>query len=202
MKVPKQQRALETRAALLEAGRVAFAAKGLDGANLTTDILESAGVSAGSFYHQFEDKTDLLIAILDVAAERRKATVVSADLLEGLSLEEMLEQAVALFLSSLDERGHDWRLQIREWHSTDPRVRERIHAGRNSWREVAVALLAPYATEEGRLATAADVISVYMLGVMVRYFEYDEADRARAREELPRSSTEFLMGGLPGLLGG
>ena len=50
------------------------------------------------------------------------------------------------------------------------------------------------------LADAADVVSVHFLGIMVRYFEYDDAERAQARKDLPRSSTQFLMGGLPSLL--
>ena len=38
-----------TRARLIEAGRRAFARKGLAGTKLTQDILEPAGVSVGSF---------------------------------------------------------------------------------------------------------------------------------------------------------
>jgi hypothetical protein len=34
-----------------------------DGANIKTDILEPADVSASSFYYQFADKTDLLLEI-------------------------------------------------------------------------------------------------------------------------------------------
>ena len=57
---PRQARSAETRRKLLDAGFEAFAAKGHDGVNLVEDVLEPAGISIGSFYHQFADKTELL----------------------------------------------------------------------------------------------------------------------------------------------
>src|SRR5713226_5603547 len=54
----------QTRTRLLEVGRPAFARKGYAGTNLKEDILLPAGVSVGSFYHQFRDKTDLFLEIL------------------------------------------------------------------------------------------------------------------------------------------
>ncbi len=67
-------RAAETRQRLLAAGRSAFARKGLAGVNLKRDLLEPAGISVGSFYHQFKDKTELLLAILaeHSAAQRER----------------------------------------------------------------------------------------------------------------------------------
>lgn len=62
-----------TRKRLLDAGRRAFARAGPGGANLKEDILVPAGVSVGSFYHQFRDKTELFVAVLEEPrALRRK----------------------------------------------------------------------------------------------------------------------------------
>src|SRR4051812_26345247 len=55
----------QTRARLLAVGRRVFARKGHAGTNLKEDVLVPARVSVGSFYHQFRDKTDLLLAILE-----------------------------------------------------------------------------------------------------------------------------------------
>ena len=52
-----------TRRRLLDAARAAFAARGFEGASLQ-EIQEIAGVSVGSFYHQFKDKADLFLAVL------------------------------------------------------------------------------------------------------------------------------------------
>ena len=62
-----------TRERLIEAGRRAFARKGLAGTKLTQDILEPAGVSVGSFYHQFKDKTDLMLAIFEQHTDNMRA---------------------------------------------------------------------------------------------------------------------------------
>jgi AcrR family transcriptional regulator len=52
-----------TRAAILEAARLAFEAHGFDGANIR-DIAAGAGVAAGTVIHHFGDKRDLLHAAL------------------------------------------------------------------------------------------------------------------------------------------
>ncbi|MEL7208592.1 MAG: TetR/AcrR family transcriptional regulator, partial [Actinomycetota bacterium] len=62
-----------TRQRIFDAAKTAFAAKGFDGTGLVADILEPAGVSSGSFYHQFDDKLDLLVQLLSDAAERAEA---------------------------------------------------------------------------------------------------------------------------------
>src|SRR5262245_19436080 len=61
---PRREAGALTRRKLLDVGRRAFARKGHAGTNLRDDILVPAGISVGSFYHQFRDKTDLFLAIL------------------------------------------------------------------------------------------------------------------------------------------
>src|SRR5215813_5824106 len=67
-----------TRGRLLAVARRAFARKGLAGTNLKEDILVPARVSVGSFYHQFRDKTDLFVAVLEEHSATFRAMIHAA----------------------------------------------------------------------------------------------------------------------------
>ncbi len=60
----RQQRAEETRAALVEAGTALFAEQGLDGPSLDA-ICERAGRTRGAFYVHFEGRDEFLVAVMD-----------------------------------------------------------------------------------------------------------------------------------------
>ena len=199
-----QSRALETRARLLDAGRVAFSQRGYDAVNLTTDILEPAGVSVGSFYHQFTDKTDLLIAILDDAATNRKASVFLHDSGNGRkrSLDTEIAQAIERFFVSLDDGGHLWRIQVRERNNTEPRIRERILQGRQAWRGEVTRLLAPHNRRDpDALAQAVELILIFCIGLISAYLDLPPEMQAARRHTLPQQVSEFLSRGARPLLG-
>jgi TetR/AcrR family transcriptional regulator, transcriptional repressor for nem operon len=54
----------ETRDALIAAGTIEFAEKGLDGPSLDS-ICERAGFTRGAFYVHFRDRDELLVAVVD-----------------------------------------------------------------------------------------------------------------------------------------
>lgn len=58
----------DTKERILEAGLAVIAAKSFHGCGLT-EILERAGVPKGSFYHHFQSKEDLGVAVIERAAE-------------------------------------------------------------------------------------------------------------------------------------
>ncbi len=129
---PRRRAAAEaTRRRLLRAGRRAFARRGLAGANLRDDILAPAGVSVGSFYHQFEDKTELLLAIL---REQREIVRRRLELLRSAkpprSFAQLAERAFCLFLELAEASPDVWRIQARERWSHDRRVRRLLRAER------------------------------------------------------------------------
>jgi len=59
-----QQRSEETRARILESSIKLFSNRGFNVASVD-DICEEAGVSKGAFYHHFESKQTLFLALLD-----------------------------------------------------------------------------------------------------------------------------------------
>jgi len=79
-RAPRRTRAEQrelTRAALLDAAAAAFAEHGVDGASID-DIAARAGFSRGAFYSNFDDKTDLLIALCDARLSAFAATELPA----------------------------------------------------------------------------------------------------------------------------
>jgi TetR/AcrR family transcriptional repressor of nem operon len=71
MKAVTQPRAFETREKILRAAARLFALKGYHDSKLE-EVLDSAQVSKGAFFHQFRDREDLGFAVLDWHMEQRR----------------------------------------------------------------------------------------------------------------------------------
>jgi TetR/AcrR family transcriptional regulator, transcriptional repressor for nem operon len=71
MKAVTQPRAFETREKILQAAARLFALKGYHDSKLE-EVLDTAQVSKGAFFHQFRDREDLGFAVLDWHMDRRR----------------------------------------------------------------------------------------------------------------------------------
>ena len=198
-----QVRALETRARLIEAGRTAFSLHGHDAVNPTSDILEPAGVSVGSLYHQFADKTELLVAVLDEAAQEREnlTFLLKPGDCSRSSLEEDLSRAVERFFVSLDDAGSLWRIQARERNNTDRRIRQRILEGRRAWQQEITRIIGPFnRRDQPALDVAVQLIFLVCVGLIAVYLDLPPETRATSRRTLPARVSEFLCRGVRPLL--
>jgi len=198
-----QARALETRARLIEAGRTAFSLHGHDAVNPTSDILEPAGVSVGSLYHQFADKTELLVAVLDEAAQEREnlTFLLKPGDCSRSSLEEDLSRAVERFFVSLDDAGSLWRIQARERNNTDRRIRQRILEGRRAWQQEITRIIGPFnRRDQPALDVAVQLIFLVCVGLIAVYLDLPPETRATSRRTLPARVSEFLCRGVRPLL--
>jgi AcrR family transcriptional regulator len=198
-----QARALETRARLIEAGRTAFSLHGHDAVNPTSDILEPAGVSVGSLYHQFADKTELMVAVLDEAAQEREnlTFLLKPGDSARSSLEEDLARAVERFFVSLDNAGSLWRIQVRERNNTDPRIRERILEGRRAWQHEITKVVQPHNRRDGQaLDQAVGLIFLVCVGLIAVYPDLPPDIRTANRHTLPARVSAFLCRGVQPLL--
>lgn len=74
VRLPRQQRSIQTRKRIARAAFSLFAQKGIHGTN-SKEIAAKAGVSIGSFYAYFKDKKQLLLEILDDTLDKVYRTV-------------------------------------------------------------------------------------------------------------------------------
>jgi len=185
----------------MQAARTAFAEHGHEGVNLKTDILEVAGVSIGSFYHQFADKTELLVALLDEVIDEWRGEVVGDQaVVWGESLEDALRAAFTRFFAGLEDGEDLWRIHLRERASNDPRIRERIMRGRNAWRRDLTVLFDRPGTPAGFAERAAEMVLSFSVGLATAYLDRPRRQRtAAARRALVDDVTTFAAAGLRGL---
>jgi AcrR family transcriptional regulator len=197
---PTRGSAAETRRRLLSAGQRAFAAKGLGGTNLREDILAVSGVSAGSFYHQFTDKAELLLALLDVDFSRL------GDLLErGLDSSEKTDVAGAirmifdLYFDLADKNPYFIKIYVREYYSDDARVRRKIQQHNDATTQHLASVLGRL-NETGGLEIDAALGSMLLGSLVISsinfYVGLPAKERARQRERLISGLVALLDGGL------
>jgi AcrR family transcriptional regulator len=193
-----------TRARLLATGRRVFARKGHAGANLKEDILIPARVSVGSFYHQFRDKTELLLAILEDHSQTFLAMIHEAHRPRAESAPGEIARHSFETVFRIAERSDDlFRIMVRERESEDPRVRAYLRDNHRRWIESLaddyrrVGLGSPDGTDD--LMLAAELISATTLGTVLNYLDLPEHERARRRAPLIDGLVRFTIGGLVAL---
>jgi AcrR family transcriptional regulator len=194
---PRRAVAEETRTRLLAAGRRAFAAKGLGGANLREDILKPSKVSAGSFYHQFADKTELLLEILEVdGARARRRIEESASTQRGVNL---ARNAFTMYFEMADANPYFVKIYIREYYCDEPRVRRKIRA-HNAQTISNVSHSLELLNERAGLSIDAELggllISNLGISVINHYLGLSAVERKRMREPLLDAMAQLVVGGI------
>ncbi|MEO0441080.1 MAG: TetR/AcrR family transcriptional regulator [Pseudomonadota bacterium] len=101
--ISNAKRTEKTRKLLIKHGKKIFVEKGF-AATSTPEIVKSAGVTRGALYHHFEDKTDLLRAIVEQDCE-----AVGADINRGSqdadNAIDMLKSGSTAFVRSITSQG-------------------------------------------------------------------------------------------------
>ncbi|HVZ30373.1 MAG TPA: helix-turn-helix domain-containing protein [Asticcacaulis sp.] len=101
--LPKGQKRLRSRAAIIAAATEVVARRGIMAATLD-EIAKRAGMTKGAIYSNFASKDDLVLAVLDA----RQMTFVP-DLASGASAEALLQGMGRALLARLDEIRADGR---------------------------------------------------------------------------------------------
>lgn len=202
-----QARARRTREKIIARAKHAFAERGFEATNLTEHILTPAGVSVGSFYHQFSNKREVLLEIFEHAISERHARI--KERIAGASpasFTESLRDVLDGLCDDVDANHDVWLIQWREYESPDPEIRDRALAGVDGWTSIARSLIAPwYSGDDAALDRAARQVA--LLGFMV-VREYTHLARhadggvpTDRRDALLNPAIEFAAGGLDRVLG-
>jgi AcrR family transcriptional regulator len=192
-----------TRARLLAVARDAFARKGLAGVSLVEDVLRPAAVSVGSFYHQFRDKTDLFLAVLEEHTTAFRTMIREAhDPRSGRAPLNLARHSYATVFRVAEANPDLFRIFMRERDSRDARVRRYLEDTHRGW----IASLAEDYQRIGVVARrdqaelAAELISALTTGTVLRYLELPAAERRRQRERLIEALVQFTVGGAPAVV--
>ncbi len=125
-KQPRQQRAVETRRAILDAAAHIFAEYGY-AAGTTNRIAEAADLSIGSLYQYFPNKDAILSALTDAHVDAGTALLRERT---AAGLPESLEDLLRLFVrASIDNHRNETRLHrvLFEEAPRSPALLDRLH---------------------------------------------------------------------------
>jgi AcrR family transcriptional regulator len=199
-----ESRALTLRR-LLDVGRRAFARRGHAGTNLKDDILVPAGVSVGSFYHQFRDKTELFLEILREHSEMFRAMIHEAHRPNQTGTPSAVARhSFATVFRVAEENDDLFRIMFRERESHDARVRAYLRDNHRRWIDGLAddyqrgGLISAGDTDGAELA--AELVSALTAGTIQAYLDDSPAMRARRRDRLIDGLVQFTLGGVPGLI--
>ena len=204
---PTQRRTTQrekTRAQLLEYGRRAFARRGHAATNLKEDILLPAGVSVGSFYHQFGDKTDLFLEILEEHGNTFRQMVQEANRpREGVSEEQIARHSFETSFVIAEENEDLFHIMMRERESEDERVRDFLRQGRRGWTRGLMAdyrnMLGQHDVSDEDLEMAAELVQSMTFGAIVQFLGLAPEEQERERPRLIDGLVRFSLGGLAAL---
>lgn len=192
-----------TRLALMEAGVKAFAAKGHDGVNLAKDILEPVGISVGSFYHQFDNKTDLLLAIIDLATTMAEARFYESLPEDGAGMDPTtVSRLWEAYLSMVDVREDVVTIQLRETHSPHPEIADAI----KRLTDVRLRIVSARYQNIARAGVSVDadgmaeMVAALSVGALTTYLQTPAAERPRRKAELVERLTTMSIAGIPGFV--
>jgi len=187
-KLPRQQRAEQTVAALLEAAARILESKGLDGLN-TNKVAELAGVSVGSLYQYFPGKDALVVALLQ--RERAAFLAQAEGALAASTGREALERLVA---ASVHQQLYRPALvRLLDFEERRPAIARELAPFIVSIGALIAALLRrPDVPPQASLETATDEVMAIVRGLVNAAGEREDLDRDALERRICRAVFGYL----------
>jgi TetR/AcrR family transcriptional regulator, cholesterol catabolism regulator len=189
-------RAQATRDALIEVGLKLFLEKGYRQTSIQ-EIVDTAGVTKGAFYHHFAAKDDVLILAHETYL-RKQLAIINAVLAEGMDAASSLRKIIYEMLNGVIEHRAEVSLFLEERRSLRGARFEAVRLLRREF-EVAFTDLIKSGVEDGQFANSAEesrVIALGLLGMVSWTYQWLRGDGLQSREDVARVFSDMVLQGL------
>jgi AcrR family transcriptional regulator len=186
---------VETRERLLQAAVDLYSAKGFGGASVE-DVVRRAGVTKGAFYHHFESKAHLIMAIHNGFVDLQIGEITGI-VEKGLTPEETLAEAIVVIVRNVLNRKESVTLFIREYPAMPDDVNRAVRARRREYEQLLVGVI-DRGRESGVFHTElpTNVLLYGILGMCAWATQWYDPKRAPAPEVIGRNYARMVINGL------
>jgi TetR/AcrR family transcriptional regulator, cholesterol catabolism regulator len=186
---------IETRERLLRAAINLYSAKGFSGASVE-DICRRARVTKGAFYHHFESKAHLIMAIHNGFVDLQIAEI-TAVIEKDLPPEETLAEAIVVIIRNILNHKASISLFIREYPAMPKDVDRAVRDRRLEYEQLLVGVI-DRGRELGAFHTElpTNVLLYGILGMGAWATQWYDPKRAPAPEVVGRNYARMVIDGL------
>jgi AcrR family transcriptional regulator len=181
--------------ALVESAIDLFYQRGYD-ATSVREIVESAGLTKGAFYHYLESKDHLLQLIHDQYFDRQLARLEELSQ-SDLTAREQLDAVIHDIVQGLETNDKTMSVFMRERRALSPEGFERLRAKRNTYQRRLVAVVEEgMANGEFRQAGDAKIITFGIIGMCAWGQEWFTPGESATVEQIAEWYSTLIMRGL------
>jgi AcrR family transcriptional regulator len=186
---------IETRERLLRAAVNLYSAKGFGGASVE-DICRRARVTKGAFYHHFESKAHLIMAIHNGFVDLQIAEI-TAVIEKDLPPEETLAEAIVVIIRNILNQKASISLFMREYPAMPRDVDHAVRARRLKYERLLVGVI-DRGRESGVFHTElpTNILLYGILGMGAWATQWYDPKRAPAPEVIGRNYARMVIDGL------
>jgi AcrR family transcriptional regulator len=194
-KVASVKDGIETRERLLEAAVDLYSEQGFSGASVL-DVARRAGVTKGAFYHHFESKAHLIMAIHNSFVDMQIADI-NAIVEKSLAPQETLAEAIVVIVRNMISHKASVSLFVREYPEMPAEVDRAVRARRLEYEQLLVGVI-DRGRETGVFHTElpTNVLLYGILGMCTWTTTWYDPKRGMAAEVIGRNYARMVIDGL------
>ncbi len=187
-----QQRSEETRSKIMESAIQMFASRGFNAASVD-DICAEAGISKGAFYHHFESKQALFLALLESWLQQIDGAI---DASKGRTVPETLLGMIRAFPFIFETAGDHLPMYMEFWlqASRDERIRQAAIAPYRRYHQYFTSLIQQGVAEGSFVEVEPEVAARLIVSAAMGLLLQSLLDpRGADWEKVARESTTMLI---------